>query len=247
MGGLDMDAWRRLPTTNSNAAAHQKPAEEESKENTTPHSNPLYPSSSAYTQGVLRSPPRSLFFASNKEEAEQLECCYQPSTSLHLIGLISTSPQTQLPPLLPCRSPPFQKKSTSLQVEIEAVEEEYAGIGSDRGSGAAAAEHFVCISNPIYDGEAWIESTPFQTPDTSPSHLEREDCSDMEENAESMSPPSACVFTPPLTPMKKLPVNAASVTLMDSRSLVASVSGGTTDSNVASSSTSGSPCTSPSW
>ncbi|KAL5978243.1 hypothetical protein ACLOJK_029360, partial [Asimina triloba] len=32
----------------------------------------------------------------------------------------------------------------------------------------SAAEQFLCISNPIYDEEACIGSTPFQTPDTSP-------------------------------------------------------------------------------
>ncbi|KAF6176316.1 hypothetical protein GIB67_011105 [Kingdonia uniflora] len=105
-------------------------------------------------------------------------------------------------------------------------------------------EHFIYISNPIYDNETCSKlskvCTPFETPETSPSHLEMGSWSS-EDDDESIN-----IKTPPLTPMKKLPVEGCSVSLRDARFLATSGSG--SDSNQGlSSSSSGSPCTSPSW
>ncbi|PIA65058.1 hypothetical protein AQUCO_00100499v1 [Aquilegia coerulea] len=91
--------------------------------------------------------------------------------------------------------------------------------------------------------------TPFETPDTSPSRLGISGSSseDDDYNREaSVSSPLSLPLTPPLTPMKKLPAQASSISLRDARSLGTSVSG--SDSvNGPSSSSSGSPRTSPSW
>lgn len=103
-------------------------------------------------------------------------------------------------------------------------------------------KEFVYISNPIYDNEAnrgSKEGTPFQTPDSSPSRLEMSGSSSSDEDIVAQ-------ITPPLTPMKKLPEEACSVTLRDARSLGTSGSDSNSNNGVSSSS-SGSPCTSPSW
>ncbi|KAK7398941.1 hypothetical protein VNO78_10115 [Psophocarpus tetragonolobus] len=102
-------------------------------------------------------------------------------------------------------------------------------------------EHLVYISNPIYENDerqGSVSNTPFETPDTSPSRLERS-CSSEEDDA----PEATC--SPPLTPMKKLPAKACSVSLRDARSLTTSCSGSRSNNGLSSSS--GSPCTSPSW
>ncbi|XP_060170604.1 uncharacterized protein LOC132601541, partial [Lycium barbarum] len=113
------------------------------------------------------------------------------------------------------------------------------------GHGGATKKQLVYISNPIYDNEACRPSrgdTPFETPDSSPSRLEtilfsRED--DNGSGQSSSSSPSSF----PLTPMKKLPAEACSVSLRDARSLGTSGSSNSNNSLLSS----GSPCTSPSW
>uniref|UniRef100_A0A9I9DXC2 Uncharacterized protein n=1 Tax=Cucumis melo TaxID=3656 RepID=A0A9I9DXC2_CUCME len=118
-------------------------------------------------------------------------------------------------------------------------------------SSSNGSDHFMYISNPIYDNDAIRPSrgdnTPFETPSSSPSRLER--CSSSEED-EIVASPSSTIHslpnTPPLTPMKKLPAEACSVTLRDARSLGNSGSDSNTHNGLSSSS-SGSPCTSPSW
>nr|XP_016448390.1 PREDICTED: uncharacterized protein LOC107773494 [Nicotiana tabacum] len=111
-------------------------------------------------------------------------------------------------------------------------------------------EQFVYISNPIYDNEKLRPSmvdTPFETPNSSPSYLETIDNSSEKDDenygisSSSSTSPSSSVQ---LTPMKKLPAEACSVSLRDVRSIV--ISGSDSNSNNSSSS-SGSPCTSPSW
>ncbi|KAM7258382.1 hypothetical protein ACFE04_014123 [Oxalis oulophora] len=105
---------------------------------------------------------------------------------------------------------------------------------------------FMYISNPIYDNNNnGADHTPFETPDTSPSRLETEETSsssDIEDDQPLKS--LRIIITPPLTPMKKLPAEASSVSMGDGKSLnsdSASINGGV------SSSSSGSPSTSPSW
>ncbi|XP_060210960.1 uncharacterized protein LOC132637974 [Lycium barbarum] len=105
-------------------------------------------------------------------------------------------------------------------------------------------EQFVYISNPIYDNEKMGLDTPFETPNSSPSCLEII-CNSSEEDENygrsSISSPSSV----PLTPMKELPAEACSISLRDARLLGTSGSDSINSNN--SSSSSGSPCTSPSW
>ncbi|XAR66987.1 hypothetical protein NMG60_11013391 [Bertholletia excelsa] len=107
-------------------------------------------------------------------------------------------------------------------------------------SNGAFAEQCVYISNPIYDGGN--ADTPFVTPHTSPSQLESGGSA-----ASSPASPSSVSVTPPLTPMKKLPAAACSVSLRDASSLATSASESISNNGGFSSSSSGSPCTSPSW
>lgn len=99
--------------------------------------------------------------------------------------------------------------------------------------------HLVYISNPIYDNDAanapngQLPDTPFETPCSSPSRHDS-----VSSSGESN--------TPPLTPMKKLPAEACSVPLRDVGSLCTSRSDSNTNHGILSSS-SGTPCTSPSW
>ncbi|KAF5742964.1 serine/arginine repetitive matrix protein 2-like [Tripterygium wilfordii] len=197
--------------------------------------------SSFYAQGVLQA-PRALLFPvvsskDNKVETEKqlqevLEIHTQESgTSPHHIGLISAqSPSASFVPS------PQPLKEISVQIATD---------GGNRVSGGEG-ENFVYISNPIYDNDhlnrdSRGDNTPFETPDTSPSRLESGDSSGEDEIEVVHSFP----LTPPLTPMKKLPAEACSVSLKDARSLDTSASD--SHDNGLSSSSSGSPCTSPSW
>ncbi|KAL3532437.1 hypothetical protein ACH5RR_005958 [Cinchona calisaya] len=125
---------------------------------------------------------------------------------------------------------------------------------NDEACGGSNMETYIYICNPVYDNDASRPSrveTLFETPDSSPSRLEingsGEDDNDIIQSPTTSTPSSqAMIVTPPLTPMKKLPAEACSISLRDAGSLATSGS----DSNnegISSSSTSESPCTSPSW
>ncbi|XP_026411061.1 uncharacterized protein LOC113306325 [Papaver somniferum] len=127
----------------------------------------------------------------------------------------------------------------------EVAESEITDVRVNIGSsvcGSAADKHLVYISNPIYDnelsykhsgvgggggGESAIcsNATPFETPESSPSHLEMDwEAEEDRRNEEGLSPNSSLeTMTPPLTPMKKLlPMEACSsvsVSLRDARSI----------------------------
>ncbi|ESQ32573.1 hypothetical protein EUTSA_v10004856mg [Eutrema salsugineum] len=108
-----------------------------------------------------------------------------------------------------------------------------------------SVDNFVYISNPIYSNEAASKpTTPFETPESSPSRLETGDSSSSGEEDNDVTGDS----TPTLTPMKGLPEKACSVSLKDVRSLETSASESNSNNNDGSSSPSGSPSyTSPSW
>ncbi|KAK7251578.1 hypothetical protein RIF29_34892 [Crotalaria pallida] len=173
-------------------------------------------------------------------------------------------PQQHPPPLPPFSSiysqGVLQAPRTLLSPPL-ALKEENPLQGSANASGnvivnpdkpCSGGEHLVYISNPIYGSDGSNvsgENTPFETPDTSPTRLERNGSS----GEDDMVPASPCgnhshPHTPTLTPMKKLPAEACSVSvsLRDARSLGTSCSDSHTNNGVTSSS-SGSPCTSPSW
>ncbi|KAF9662514.1 hypothetical protein SADUNF_Sadunf18G0061100 [Salix dunnii] len=212
--------------------------------------SPSLPLSSYYAHGVLRAPRSFLFPAvsSNKEnkmvetrkelhrvlEVHTQE--FNPSLSPQQLGLINTSP-----PSTAFVSSPHQVEEIPIQFRSSNAcnDKECAGCG----------EHFVYISNPIYDNDASRPSradTPYETPDSSPSRLEIDGSSSGEEEIASPPAPLPVPVTPPLTPMKKLPAEACSVSLRDARSLGTSGSDSVSNNGLSSSS-SGSPCTSPSW
>ncbi|KAI5680545.1 hypothetical protein M9H77_01772 [Catharanthus roseus] len=184
------------------------------------HSTTTTPSLSGfYSQGVLHA-PRSFLFPSEELDLEK-------QTQNHSQFLES---QTQKP----------SSSSSRLQAA----------------SASPPDSNYIYICNPIYDddvedgGNNRVE-TPFQTPDSSPSRLEGAEgnsSSDDDDEVISSSSSSSPSSTP-LTPMKKLPAEGCSVSLRDAGSLATS---GSEDSNsnnygISSSSSSGSPCTSPSW
>ncbi|GMI81249.1 hypothetical protein HRI_001794200 [Hibiscus trionum] len=104
------------------------------------------------------------------------------------------------------------------------------GTGSTTDCKDNGEDNFVYISNPIYDNGASCSKpdTPFETPNSSPSHHVK------------------ILYSPPMSPIKKLPARACSVSLRDASSLVTSGSDSNSNNGVSSSSI-GSPCTSPSW
>ncbi|XP_021867457.1 uncharacterized protein [Spinacia oleracea] len=113
--------------------------------------------------------------------------------------------------------------------------------------------NFMYISNPVFDNEVARLShvaTPFETPDSSPSQLNQSGSSgeddEEEEERRNENPATSSPSSLPLSPMKELPVKAASVALRNARSLGPSASESTSHIG-RSSSSSGSPRTSPSW
>ncbi|KAJ9167804.1 hypothetical protein P3X46_019397 [Hevea brasiliensis] len=209
------------------------------------------PNTTYYAPGVLQA-PRSLFFPAvsckeNKatEIKNQLSQFHhilevnaqESNTSPQQIGLINTSPSSTN-----VVTSPHQIPEIPIQISSSNANEKACG-----GNG----EPFVYISNPIYDNDASRASrveTPFETPDSSPSRLETGASSSGDEEIARRSPssPHSLPGTPPLTPMKKLPAEACSVSLRDARSLGTSGSDSVSNNGLSSSS-SVSPCTSPSW
>ncbi|XP_057447124.1 uncharacterized protein LOC130738958 [Lotus japonicus] len=235
-----------LPTTATTATA---PSPSHSPRHSPP---PPPPFTSIYAQGVLQAPRTVLFPCTEQDMAEpkkqgiHVQTQESNASTLSGIGLVSISPSplssfiSRAPP-----KPVHQEKSS---------EGEEVACG-----GGGGGEHLVYISNPIYENEegetSGAANTPFETPESSPSHFERscsssgdDDDADAaaaaaadDDEAEQTSP-----YTPPLTPMKKLPAEGSSVSLRDARSL--GTSGSDSRSvNGPSSSSSASPCTSPSW
>ncbi|TKY44647.1 hypothetical protein E2542_SST30924 [Spatholobus suberectus] len=212
----------------------------------TPHpqqqNSPPTPFSNIYSQGVLQAPRSFLFPCKDGMAEPKKQQKQEPNASPHGIGLVSFSFSSSPLASFLARAPPQPVQQDTLQ-------------SSASGSGIpCGGEHLVYISNPIYEneeGKASAANTPFETPHTSPSRLERSGSSGEDDHhhhdAAPQASPCGCAHsTPPLTPMKKLPAEASSVSLRDATSL--GTSGSDSHSvNGPSSSSSYSPCTSPSW
>lgn len=233
-----------LPTTTTAATTAAAPSPSHSPL----HSPPPPPFTSIYAQGVLQAPRTVLFPCTEQDMAEpkkqgiHVQTQESNPSTLSGIGLVSISP-SPLSSFI-SRAPP------------KPVHQEKSSEGEEVACGGGGGEHLVYISNPIYENEegeaSGAANTPFETPESSPSHFERscsssgdDDDADAaaaaDDEAEQASP-----YTPPLTPMKKLPAEGSSVSLRDARSL--GTSGSDSRSvNGPSSSSSASPCTSPSW
>ncbi|XP_021723722.1 uncharacterized protein LOC110691097 [Chenopodium quinoa] len=204
------------------------------------------PLSSFYAQGVLDAPRSFLFpkLPSKRENRAESDDIERPKhgklhqflrvQSPQQIGLASTLSHSPSPSFIPVITP-HQQSDENPEIVPEDGKE----------------KNFMYISNPIYDNEVARPSrvaTPFETPDSSPSQLDRSGSSgdDEEERDDENLGTSSSPSSLPLSPMKELPAKAASVSLRDARSLGPSAS--ESNSHIGrSSSSSDSPRTSPSW
>lgn len=237
-------------TTTTNQASHVYNRQHQEEHSVTPSL------SSFYAHGVLHA-PRSFLFPSvhvvngkfdqdlEKQQQHSLRSLFGESQTHQLPSSSSSSHEFvghefSLPPspttFTPLASPPLVH-----EVPLHCSGNEVCG-------GSYTENNYIYICNPIYDNDGNMPirvDTPFETPDSSPSRLEAMGSSG-DDDDHDVSPSSS---TPPLTPMKKLPAEGCSVSLRNARSLATSRS----DSNnsniygISSSSSSGSPFTSPSW
>lgn len=232
-------------------------------QNPPPSTSPL---SSIYSQGVLHA-PRSFLFPSNPLKENKKEGKEKKSQSFQLLHHVVDihNQESNSNPRSPHRigiissplSTPFVTSPDPLFLQ-----ENRPQVPTNGDVNAGGVNSFVYISNPIYDNEGnrglsmnSREDTPFETPDTSPSRLETGDSSASSSSGEEeikqvvalSTNPNSPTSTPPLTPMKKLPENACSVSLKDAKSLPAASASDSISINGVFSSSSGSPCTSPSW
>ncbi|OIW10022.1 hypothetical protein TanjilG_32762 [Lupinus angustifolius] len=200
---------------------------------------PTPPFSNIYSQGVAQA--RRSFFLPSLTSKEDIATQKKLHAELHHVGVLAASsePRSFLskPSPKPTKENPLQGSSSG-------------NLSVNHAKPCNGGEHLVYISNPIYGSDRSNvsgEDTLFETPNTSPSHLETSGSSEEDDMAMTSpcgthSPPHA----PVLTQMKKLTPEACSDSLKDARSLGTSASGSHTNNGVTSSS-SGSPCTSPSW
>ncbi|KAI8021244.1 hypothetical protein LOK49_LG03G01398 [Camellia lanceoleosa] len=244
---------RTTTTTTTNMAANDS-SQFHHLQNQSAFPQPLR---SFYAHGVLHAPRSFLFPAVHGKEDKVVDTEKQHS-QLHRFFESETEELNTTPPrigVMMSTSPPSPSfVSVSSPKPIEKVTLQSGGSTSGcNGGGGCGGEHVVYISNPIYANDASGPNgldTPFETPDTSPSRLETGGSSGEDSMNQSIqsspSSPSSPPNTPPLMPMKKLPAEACSVSLRDSRSLPTSGSDSNSNNGLSSSS-SGSPCTSPSW
>ncbi|CAJ1936948.1 unnamed protein product [Sphenostylis stenocarpa] len=205
------------------------------------------PFRSIYAQGVLQAPRSILLPAVSCKEDKAGPRKQDIYSELHQVVQIQIQPHESNSSASPSPPPSFisiaPSKPNHQHPPLPGITMENLCHDDKPCSGG---EHLVYISNPIYENDESQRSganTPFETPDTSPSRLEKGGSSEEDEATPCVthSPP----YTPPLTPMKKLPSEACSVSLRDARSLATSCSDSRSNNGLSSSS--GSPCTSPSW
>ncbi|EOA25356.1 hypothetical protein CARUB_v10018686mg [Capsella rubella] len=130
-------------------------------------------------------------------------------------------------------------KTPSLQASLDLIQETTVNDSSNhnnKSTTASSLDNFIYISNPIYSTSK--QTTPFETPQSSPSRLEDEEDDTIQEEVSTT--------TPTLSPMKDLPEKACSVSLKDIETSP-SESKNNNNGESSSSSSSGSPYTSPSW
>ncbi|OIW15990.1 hypothetical protein TanjilG_04525 [Lupinus angustifolius] len=221
------------------------------------HSPPPF---NIYSQGVIQAPRTFLFppfdsthdMAAPKNQHQHLSELHQviqiqenanANASPHYIGLVSAPSSLES---FISRAPSKPVQQDSLQGSISS-----RTIIETNDKPCNGVEHLVYISNPIYENEEGKESepnTPFETPDTSPSRLERSGSSSDDDGV--VVEVSHCgvqtLPSTPLTPMKKLlgSQEACSVSLVGSLGTSGSDSH---SNNVLSNSSSASFSTSSSW
>ncbi|GAB2219766.1 hypothetical protein Droror1_Dr00007403 [Drosera rotundifolia] len=223
------------------------------------------PLSSFIYQGVLDA-PRSFLFPKLPSRREQRrrepdDVENQCSRFRRFLGVESSpgsNPSPCQPSILSSPSSPYVTVGELGPSAPALVPEDVAvmtGGVREVGSRRRKEELVVYISNPVYDRNPngrskRIDDTPFETPDTSPSRLETDVSPGEDEDKAMQVEKSPCspevISTPPLSPMKELPANACSVSLGTAGS-PGSTGCESNSQNDASSSTLGTPCTSPSW
>uniref|UniRef100_A0A7N2QZZ7 Uncharacterized protein n=1 Tax=Quercus lobata TaxID=97700 RepID=A0A7N2QZZ7_QUELO len=241
---------RQLRDTNSETATTTTAIATVPTTTSTPSSEPSQPQNqssppplrSFYAQGVLHA-PRSLLFPAFSTTEDNAESKKQHSKLHHIIDVLqtqetNTSPR-QIGLLSASSSPPTPFIHITTPKPIQEVHIQGGGGGGDttcndkacNDKAGGSGEHFMYISNPIYDNDARPSSvdTPFETPDTSPSRLEMSGSSGDDEVAQTSPCSPSSPTTPPLTPMKKLPAEACSVSFKNARSL--GTSGSESNSN----------------
>ncbi|KAK7319997.1 hypothetical protein RJT34_04726 [Clitoria ternatea] len=216
------------------------------------------PFTSIYAQGVLQAPSSILLPAVSCKD-EKAGPRKHPSELHQFVQIQIQTKESNASPchfgVLSTPSPPpsfISIAPSKPNHELQLPSTTTSGtLYHDDNKPCSGKEHLVYISNPIYENDKSQGSgatTPFETPDTSPSRLERSGYSS-EENEAVEGPPCnnhSPTYTPPLTPMKKLPAEACSVSLRDAKSLGTSGSDSHSNNGISSSSSS-TPCTSPSW
>ncbi|KAI9128938.1 hypothetical protein K1719_000421 [Acacia pycnantha] len=200
---------------------------------------PLF--TSIYAQGVLQAPRNFLSpLVSSREELtvakKQLVELHHQAIQIQTRDLIASPRHLGLLSASSSPPQPIQEAHDSVQGSNDTSKETICG------------EHLVYISNPIYENDDESKGssgsdTPFQTPHTSPSRLETIGSSGEDETA--LASPSC--NTPPLSPMKKLPAEASSVSLKDATTLLGNSGSISHSGSGRSSTSSATPCTSPSW
>ncbi|GLT98586.1 hypothetical protein SLE2022_160850 [Rubroshorea leprosula] len=195
------------------------------------------PLSSFYAQGVLRA-PTSLLFRMVELDSTILEVhAQEPNPYPKRIGTLS--------PLSPPSTSSVASPNSVSEISVKIVTSGSTTSNDKACGGDGSGERgLLYISNPIYDNDAGRASTPFETPDTSPSRLEDGSSSDGDDENKIAPLSSDCPRSPPLTPMKKLPAQACSVSLRDA---IGTSSNDSNSNNRLSSASSDSACTSPSW
>ncbi|KAL9224040.1 hypothetical protein vseg_000114 [Gypsophila vaccaria] len=215
------------------------------------------PLSSFYAQGVLDA-PRSFLFPKlpskreNRVDLGEIEKGQQHGKLHELLrvqspqqlGLASPSPS---PSYISLFRPQPQPATQTSEIKPEPDLEPELDCDIEACYGCSKRENLMYISNPIYDNEAAQTSrvdTPFETPDSSPSRMAQTGSGSSGDEKDMGNPSSL-----PLTPMKELPTKACALALRASSSLGNSISDSNTHSHIgrSSSSSSETPCTSPSW
>ncbi|CAL0323986.1 unnamed protein product [Lupinus luteus] len=219
----------------------------------TPQQHPPPPFTSIYSQGVFQAPRTFLFppFDSTHNMAEP-KIQQQHLSELHQVIQIQANANANANA---SSLESFMSRAPSKPVQQDSLQGSSSSRISIKNIDKACndgEQHLVYISNPIYENEEGKESepnTPFETPDTSPSRLERSGSSSDDDGVVEVSHCDVQTLpcTPPLTPMKKLhgPEETSSVSLRDARSL--GTSGSDSHSNNVLSNSSTASFSSSSW
>uniref|UniRef100_A0A7N0TBH0 Uncharacterized protein n=1 Tax=Kalanchoe fedtschenkoi TaxID=63787 RepID=A0A7N0TBH0_KALFE len=208
------------------------------------HSSSTPPLARFYSHGVLNAPRNLLFPSLHSKEEDNADSDFQQTQQSQLRQFLQSSHPGATTSAAAAAaahqvrilssSPPSPHHSATVAPQIQP--------GEDVNGSSKEHEDLVYISNPIFSSRA---ATPYATPDTSPSRLGNSSGSSDEDDEQANAPKHS---SPPLSPMKELPAEGCSVSLKDARCLGTSGSDShSINGGGGSTSSSGTPCTSPSW